>query len=85
LKDGVLSGKRYSPKEIVRKLRETDLLSLQELKVGEVVRRQDDEDALITEIVDPATRYGLCGYRRATAPLNAQGWRMRQHWQKSDC
>jgi hypothetical protein len=32
-------GKRYSPEEIVRKLREADVLLSQQVTVGEVVRR----------------------------------------------
>jgi len=34
-----MSGKRYSPEEIVRKLREADVLLSQGVTVGEVVRR----------------------------------------------
>jgi len=34
-----MSGKRYSPEEIVRKLREADVLLSQGITVGEVVRR----------------------------------------------
>lgn len=34
-----MSGKRYSPEEIVRKLREADVLLPQQVTVGAVVRR----------------------------------------------
>ena len=34
-----MSGKRYSPEEIVRKLREADVLLSQGVTVGEAVRR----------------------------------------------
>ena len=34
-----MSGKRYSPEEIIRKLREADVLLSQGVTVGEVVRR----------------------------------------------
>jgi len=34
-----MSGKRYSPEEIIRKLREADVLIGQGMTVGEVIRQ----------------------------------------------
>jgi len=35
-----------------------------------------DEAALTTAIIDLATQYGRCGYRRITALLRAEGWQV---------
>lgn len=37
---------------------------------------RDDEDALTTAIIRLATTYGRYGYRRITALLRAEGWRV---------
>ncbi len=39
-------------------------------------RRADDEDALTSAIIDLAVRYGRYGYKRITALLRADGWRV---------
>ena len=38
--------------------------------------RDLDKDALVSRIVELATRYGRYGYRRATALLKSEGWRV---------
>ncbi len=35
-----------------------------------------DKDALVSRIVELATRYGRYGYRRVTALLKSEGWRV---------
>lgn len=37
---------------------------------------KDDEPRLVAEMIELATQYGRYGYRRITAMLNAQGWRV---------
>lgn len=37
---------------------------------------RDDEDALTAAIIRLATTYGRYGYRRITALLRAEGWRV---------
>jgi transposase InsO family protein len=37
---------------------------------------RDDEDALTAAIIRLATSYGRYGYRRITALLRAEGWRV---------
>ena len=37
--------------------------------------RDLDKDALVSRIVELATRYGRYGYRRVTALLKSEGWR----------
>ena len=39
---------------------------------------QDDEEALCASIVRLASRYGRYGYRRITALLRAEGWRVNE-------
>jgi transposase InsO family protein len=39
-------------------------------------RPRDDEDELTGRIIELATRYGRYGYRRITALLKAEGWRV---------
>ena len=41
-----------------------------------VLRLRDDEEALRARIVTLATRYGRYGYRRITALLRRDGWRV---------
>jgi len=41
-----------------------------------VLKRRDDEEALRAAIVELATRYGRYGYRRITALLRRDGWRV---------
>lgn len=38
--------------------------------------RRDDESALTQDVIDLATAYGRYGYRRITAMLDRQGWRV---------
>ena len=38
--------------------------------------RDLDKDALVSRIVELATRYGRYGYRRVTALLKSEGWRV---------
>jgi len=39
-------------------------------------RPRDDEPALVDRIVELATEYGRYGYRRITALLRNEGWRV---------
>jgi putative transposase len=41
-----------------------------------VPQQSPDERALLTRIVALATRFGRYGYRRITALLRAEGWRV---------
>ena len=37
---------------------------------------KDDEERLVARIIELATRYGRYGYRRITALLNQEGWKV---------
>ena len=39
-------------------------------------KKRDDEDALTSAIIELAVRYGRYGYKRITALLRADGWRV---------
>ena len=45
-------------------------------------RRADDEVLLTTPIVSLARHYGRYGYRRITALLRTDGWRVEQIWRQ---
>lgn len=83
-----MGRKRYSPEQIITMLREAEMLLTQGTPVAEVCRklgvteqtycrwRKEYGGMRVEEVVALASQYGRYGYRRITAFLRNEGWRV---------
>ena len=63
-----MGKKRFSAEQIIVKLREAEIMESKGVT--------QDEELLRSCVIDLASKYGRYGYKRITALLNEDGWRV---------
>jgi len=67
---------RYTTEQIINKLRQAEVLGQPRSAQRYRVQRLPDEEPFTVRVCEIASEYGRYGYRRVTALLRSEGWRV---------